>query len=269
MRTATLLFVLFLLSPVLAEEAKKPADPVKSLPKALQPGATATWDGRGPTHTVDGTVTLRVAAGHTAGTVLLSLEYDTGDRGVLTMRDRLTAVLDARSKKILTFKFSVGGKKDEPYLKASRLFMETDPKKKPGPVHERYTWKKKGEPPRVKRTRPKLPDVWFPERLEPFLVPLLGATEKTSKSVTLVNELTGTVMKKPAVWRGLGEGAMKVGKADVPCRIFSRKRGDASNLLYLRASDSVVVKSSVPPIRLRPAGKETEDGGNGKKDKTK
>ena len=105
----------------------------------------------------------------------------------------------------------------------------------------------------MKRTRPKLPETWMPERLEPFLVPLLGVTEKTTKKVSLVNALTGTVSKKTAAWRGLGEGSMKVGGTDTECRILSRKRGDASNLLYLRASDSVVVKSSVPPLALRPA----------------
>ena len=144
--------------------------------------------------------------------------------------------------------------------------------REPGPVHERYTYRKKDEPPKVKRTRLKLPDTWVPERLEPFLVPLLGATEKDSKSVRLMNELTGTVVKTPAVYRGLGEGSMEVGTSKVACRILSRKRGDASNLLYLRASDSFVVKSSVPPMTLRPTGGETVSKpgkSDGKKDEEK
>jgi hypothetical protein len=65
---------------------------------------------------------------------------------------------------------------------------------------------------------------------------------------------------------------MKVGKTETTCRIFSRKRGDASTLLYLRVSDSLVVKSSVPPMTLRPTGKETGKSPGGtdeKKDEEK
>ena len=44
---------------------------------------------------------------------------------------------------------------------------------------------------------------------------------------------------------------MKVGGEDVACRIYRRKRHEDKDLLYLRAADSVVVKSYAPPLMLR------------------
>jgi len=277
----TLLFLLLLVSPFVAraeeEEEKKestttPVDLVKALPKCLRPGVTAVYARGGGGGRIAGTVTFKTAAGDAAGTVKLILDYDTGDRGVLTLRDRLTAVLDAKTRTIVAFEHSVGGaKKDAPYLVTSRLRMETDPKKKPGPVHERYTYRKKGEKPTVKRTRPKLPGAWMPEPLEPFLVPLLGVPEKETRKVSLMTVLTGTIGKKKkmlAEYRRLGEGVMRIGGRDVGCLILSRMRDGARSSLYLRSTDSLPVKAGFAWLTLKPAGAtgaETEKKREGEK----
>jgi len=251
-----ILLLLVLLLPFVAvaeeEEKKAPAkDPVKALPKCLQPGVTAVYDRAASGKTLAGTVTYRIEADARPGSVKITLDYDTGDRGVLTFRDRLTARLNAKSKR-LVFEYAVGAMKDDPLLTASRLVVQIDKKLMERLIHERLTYGKKGEKPRVKRTRVKVKGAWVPELLEPFLAPLHYRSEKQPFTLKLMSVLTGTIGRKAVQYRPLGEGSMRIGEKSVDCRILSRVRGDDRSLLYLRKSDSLPLKAAAAGLTLRP-----------------
>ena len=270
MRATTLLVLLLLLPFAAAAEEKEkkalPKDPVKALPKCLQPGVTAVYDRAAVGKTLSGTVTYRTEAGTAPWSVKITLEYDTGDRGPLTFRDRVVAHLDAKSKG-LTFEYAVGAKKADPLLTASRLVLDIDIKGREYLVHHRLTYGKKGEEPRVKRTRVKPQGVWTPDLLEPFLAPLHDRSQKERFSLILMTTLTGTIGRKPAHYRRIGEGSMRIGEKDVACRILSRVRGDEKSMLYLRKSDSLPLKAAASGLTLRPPKvKKPADPGK-KKDK--
>jgi hypothetical protein len=246
-----------LLLPLAAVAEEKPApppDPVKALPKCLQPGVKATYDRAASEAKLAGTVTFRTEAHETPGHVRLVLEYDSGDRGLMSYRERLTAVLDAKAKKVL-FTYAVGAKRDEPYVTASRVVRETVKDKPPRLVHERLTYRKKDEEPRVRRTRVKVSGAWTPFLLEPFLAPLHAAGKTESFTLKLMTELTGTIGRTTAAYRALGEGSMRIGEKDVGCRIFSRVRGADRGTVYLRKSDSLPVKAAFAGLTLRPGKK--------------
>ena len=93
MRLAPVLLLLLAL-PLVSEEGeekKPPPDPVKLLPKCLQPGAKALFG--------VGMVSFRTEKGEESDTVRLvsDLEIRTGE---VFSRVRFTAVLDARSRSI-------------------------------------------------------------------------------------------------------------------------------------------------------------------------
>jgi hypothetical protein len=251
------LLVLLLAGPAVAKEPA--ADPVKKLPQFLRPGTVATYDRAGDEERLAGTVVFRAESGPSDGTVRLLVDYDSGDRGVLTLRDRLAAVLDAKSKEILTFDYSVGGAREKPLVLASRLVREMDREGKPIVVHVRLTYPEKDKDPRVRRTRVTLPDAWAPDLLEPFLVPLLGVTAEKTKSVKLLNALTGRIGRVSAVYARLGEGKMLLGEDEVKCDILRRTRGEGKHMLYLRTADSLPLKAASANLTLRPAKEPDEE----------
>lgn len=255
MRAAVLLLLLvpfFASAEENGEKKEKPKDPVKELPECLRPGAKATYDRAAGGERLKGTVTFTVKKGKVAGTVTLIREYATAKSGPLEMRDRLTAALDAKSRRIVSFRYEIGKEKDKPCFTASRL--KPHPKTKDALLHERLTYREKGKDPSVKKTKLTIDGPWAPDLLEPFLVPLLTVSAEESKKLGILKVLTGKLLRKPPSYRALGNG--KLGKNKVPCRILSRLKDGKSSMLYLRASDALPLKGSAFFLSLaREAGK--------------
>jgi hypothetical protein len=238
MRAAIAILLLFPLLASAEEEKKKPKDPVKELPGCLQPGAKATYVRASGGDRLKGTVTFAVEKGEADGTVRLIREYATDKSGPLAMRDRLMAVLDATTRRVVSFKYEIGKEKDKPLFTASRL--KPHPKKKGSLLHERLTYREKGKDPSIRKTRITIEGLWAPDLLEPFLVPLLTVSSDEDRKIGHIKVLTGTVSRKPPAYRALGNG--KLGKNKVPCRILSRLRDGKTTTLYLRSSDALPLK---------------------------
>jgi hypothetical protein len=240
--------LLLLALPLLAEEDgkkdEKPPDPVKSLPKCLQPGAKATFTEGSLSKTFRGTVEFRAEKAEAAGTVRLVREYSATGR--MKLRSRLAAVLDAKSKAILSFVYETGRDGDL----SPRAKLGPDPKRPGGLLHVRFDTDKKGKT-REKKTRLTPEAAWVPDLLEPFLVGLVEIGDEEPGETLLMDTETGRIDKAPARYRRLGEGVRhQTGKKDVRCLIFERKLRKTSANWYLRATDLVPV--SAGGLTLKP-----------------
>ena len=214
------------------------------LPKALRPGASAVFTRKADGETLGGAVRFRVEEGE-EGTVRLIREYDTGDVGPLTFRDRLTALLDVETRRVRSFVYEgAGGKAD--LLLLSR--MGPDPEREGRFLHERFKYDAEGGRKRV-RTRLKLDEAFVPDLLEPFLAGLTDIPAGEKRSFRLLTVTRGRLIKKPVDYRALGEGKMELDDdIVVPCRILNRTRSDESQLIYLRAADGMPL--SFGPLRI-------------------
>lgn len=227
--------------PATAEE-----DPPPALPGSLVAGASATFRREADGETLGGTVRFRVEAAE-EGTVRLIREYETGDVGPLTFRDRLTAVLEIRTRRVRSFVYEGAGGKGELELLTR---MGPDPEREGRFLHERFKYDGEGEPTRV-RTRLKLDEPFVPDLLEPFLAALLDVPAGEERSVRLLTVARGRLIEKPVTYRALGEGKMELGEdVVVPCRILKRTRLEVKTTVYLRAEDGMPL--SFGPLKLKP-----------------
>ncbi len=257
--------LLLALLPALAL-AGDPPDPVAALPAALRPGSRADFERAAQGGVLRGRVAFSVTRGKAPGTVRILREYRTGKLGPLTRRDRFTAVLEARTRRIRTFTLEEARGERAALRTVARLRPAP---KKPGVfVHERYRYPKSGAP-RVTRSRKRLPGRWVPDLLEPFLVPLLGLKSGETAAVRVLRAREGRLGKVPVAYRRLGEGKMDAGGAAVVCLILLRTEGKARARLYLRKEDGMVFRAPaagltlLSPPRKEPGKKSEGRGGSG------
>ncbi|MHC4470617.1 MAG: hypothetical protein ACYTDY_05280 [Planctomycetota bacterium] len=249
--------LLLLALPLLAEEEKKekkpPPDPVESLPKCLKPGAEAKFTDAGLEKALRGDVMFFAEKGLAKGTVRLVRDY--AATGSLRLRSRLVAVLDAKSKTILSFAYDTG--RDDKL--APRAKLGPDPKREGGLVHVRFDVDDKGKV-RKKTTRLNPEGRWAPDLLEPFLVGLVEIGEEKPGEVRLMDVTRGRIDKRPARYRWLGQGVRHQagGKEELACRILQRELRKTSGHWYFRKADLMPV--SAAGLVLKSAGGERPKG---------
>jgi hypothetical protein len=235
-----LLLMIALAARAAPEEAP---DPLAGLPGALRPGAAADFTKERRGESLAATVKWRVLPGETPDTVLAIRESTTGDLGPLTFRDRLAATLAAPDGGVLAFDYETGGAGEEPLRRLARLSADEGPGRF---VHERFEYPGKGEP-RIRRTVIEPRATFVLDLLEPFAGGLAPA------GAEVLEVARGRLSPVTVRYAALGEGEMAVGGAKVPCRIFTRRRGEESAMVYYRIPDMMVLKHDPSGLTFCPA----------------
>ena len=251
---AAALTLLLLLAPAAAQEPPPPEpDHVAKLPAALRPGASAVFDRKAGGGKLAATVRFRTEADaeKPKARVRLVLESATADLGPLTTKDRLTAVLDAETKRIRSFVYEVGGK-TAPLRVVSDL--GPDPEREGGLVFHRYTYAKDRPEPRKARSRLRPEGLWTPDLLEPFLIGLLEPTAEKPADLPIVTVEKGRLLRTSARYVLLGDGSMDLDGEKTPCRILRRTRAREKGTVYVRASDSMPFRHDPARLTIRTRG---------------
>jgi hypothetical protein len=226
----------------------------EGLPKGFEPGLRAEFARSGTGERLRGSVVLTVEKGETEGTVRVVREFRTDTTGPLAMRERLVAVVEKKSRRVLSFTYEIGKAKGDLVL-ASRC--GPDPERDGKLLHERFTYTRKDEP-SVTKYRPRPAGAWVPDLLEPYLAGLLSPTTEQPAEVWVMDTLKGRVLKSPARYRLLGEGAKKLGGKDVSCRILLRTRAKEKGKSYLSAEDALPLTDTTYRIERKALGKEKD-----------
>jgi len=228
----------------------------EGLPKGFGPGLRVEFARAGTGDRLRGTVVVVVEPGETKETVRVVREYRTETTGPLAMRDRLVAVVDRTSRRVLSFTYRVG-KPDEELLLAARC--GPDPERDGDLLHERFTYEDEDEP-RVRKYRPRPDGPWFPDLLEPFLAGLLSPTAEKPAAILVMDALKGRIARSPARYRLLGEGEKRFGDRDVDCRILHRTRANEKGKTYLSAEDALPLTDTTFGLeRTPPEPREKEE----------
>ena len=238
MRCPALLLAFVFAAVAMAEEEQAPSA-IEKLPGCLRPGATGTFV-QGPVEgRLKGTLEYRVVATEVADAVRIETAFHTADLGPLTFRYRLKATLDAKVRRFTDFSYEVAGSDPKKYLLVARL--RPDPDRAGKWLHEKFRYGPDGEA-RVTKSRPKLPEQFTLDLLEPFTVGLFEQEEEETASVTILTVLRGRLLRQPVIFRSLGAGKMEISGVDVPCRILTRTKGEDRSTIYLRKSDLLPVR---------------------------